>query len=110
MVCHPQECHTWKNVSNPQESRSRVTPRFLVALPPEGSKAQEQDGSGMFVSPLFVPPTYPPFLTPDSDDDIIMPEGPPPGVEEEPVDSDDDIPMPEGPPPGKEQGVYGSIK
>ena len=34
-----------------------------------------------------------------------MPEGPPPGVEEEPVDSDDDIPMPEGPPPGKDQGV-----
>ena len=35
-----------------------------------------------------------------------MPEGPPPGAEEELVDSDDDIPMPEGPPPGKEQGVY----
>lgn len=35
-----------------------------------------------------------------------MPEGPPPGVEEEPVGSDDDIPMPEGPPPGQEQGAY----
>ena len=35
-----------------------------------------------------------------------MPEGPPPGVEAEPVDSDEDIPMPEGPPPGKEQGTY----
>lgn len=35
-----------------------------------------------------------------------MPEGPPPGVEEEPVDSDDDIPMPEGLPPGREQGAY----
>ena len=44
-------------------------------------------------------------LTVDSDDDIVMPEGPPPGLEEEPVDSDDDIPMPEGPPPGKGQGV-----
>ena len=39
-------------------------------------------------------------------DDIVMPEGPPPGVEEEPVDSDDEIIMPEGPPPGKEQGAY----
>ncbi|KAJ7606822.1 mRNA biogenesis factor-domain-containing protein [Roridomyces roridus] len=34
----------------------------------------------------------------EDDDDIAMPEGPPPGQEEE--DSDDDIPMPEGPPPG----------
>lgn len=42
----------------------------------------------------------------DSDDDIVMPEGPPPGVEEESVGSDDDIPMPEGPPPGKEQGAH----
>jgi len=41
----------------------------------------------------------------DSDEDIVMPEGPPPGGEEEPVDSDDEIPMPEGPPPGKGQGV-----
>ncbi|KLO07262.1 hypothetical protein SCHPADRAFT_860472 [Schizopora paradoxa] len=40
----------------------------------------------------------------DDDDDIAMPEGPPPGHEGgqgEEVDSDDDIPMPEGPPPGK---------
>lgn len=44
-------------------------------------------------------------LTLDPDDDIVMPEGPPPGVEEEPVDSDDDVPMPEGPAPGGEQGV-----
>ncbi|KIP10074.1 hypothetical protein PHLGIDRAFT_28623 [Phlebiopsis gigantea 11061_1 CR5-6] len=36
----------------------------------------------------------------DADDDIAMPEGPPPGSEH--VDSDDDIPMPEGPPPGQE--------
>ncbi|KAI1793978.1 mRNA biogenesis factor-domain-containing protein [Ganoderma leucocontextum] len=34
----------------------------------------------------------------DDDDDIAMPEGPPPD-EEESEDSDDDIPMPEGPPP-----------
>ncbi|KAF5375202.1 hypothetical protein D9758_000559 [Tetrapyrgos nigripes] len=37
----------------------------------------------------------------DSDDDIVMPEGPPPGAEEE-VDSDEDIPMPDGPPPDTE--------
>jgi hypothetical protein len=30
----------------------------------------------------------------DDDDDIMMPEGPPPD------DDDDDIPLPEGPPPG----------
>ncbi|KAI0830746.1 WW domain binding protein 11-domain-containing protein [Trametes gibbosa] len=34
----------------------------------------------------------------ESDDDIVMPEGPPP-EEEQSDDSDDDIPMPEGPPP-----------
>ncbi|KAM5531898.1 hypothetical protein V8D89_014452 [Ganoderma adspersum] len=34
----------------------------------------------------------------DADDDIVMPEGPPPD-EEEAEDSDDDIPMPDGPPP-----------
>ena len=42
----------------------------------------------------------------DSDDDIVMPTGPPPGQGEE-VDSDDDIPMPEGPPPSKGTDAYG---
>jgi len=37
----------------------------------------------------------------DSDDDIVMPDGPPPGQDEREDDSDDDIPMPEGPPPPK---------
>ncbi|KZV74140.1 hypothetical protein PENSPDRAFT_732525 [Peniophora sp. CONT] len=59
------------------------------------------------LNPFGVPPPGMPYverpLRPDemerdedagSDDDIIMPEGPPPGVED-----DDDIPMPEGPPP-----------
>jgi hypothetical protein len=38
----------------------------------------------------------------DTDDDIPMPEGPPPGMskDEEEVDTDEDIPMPDGPPPG----------
>lgn len=38
----------------------------------------------------------------DTDDDILMPEGHPPGTskEEEEEDTDDDILMPEGPPPG----------
>ncbi|KAG6380975.1 WW domain binding protein 11-domain-containing protein [Boletus reticuloceps] len=35
----------------------------------------------------------------DSDEDIVMPDGPPPGTSQE-DGSDDDIPMPEGPPPG----------
>ncbi|KAG1784211.1 WW domain binding protein 11-domain-containing protein [Suillus placidus] len=36
----------------------------------------------------------------DGDDDVVMPEGPPPsGDKNDMVDSDDDIPMPEGPPP-----------
>ncbi|KAG2159605.1 WW domain binding protein 11-domain-containing protein [Suillus bovinus] len=36
----------------------------------------------------------------DGDDDVVMPEGPPPtGNNNDMVDSDDDIPMPEGPPP-----------
>jgi hypothetical protein len=44
----------------------------------------------------------------DSDDDIPMPEGPPPGVsrQEEEEDTDDDILMPEGPPPGSACKLY----
>lgn len=48
----------------------------------------------------------------DDDDDIVMPEGPPPGAADE-VESDDDIPMPEGPPPQKDgfsQGIYRVLK
>ncbi|KAI9510822.1 WW domain binding protein 11-domain-containing protein [Russula earlei] len=49
----------------------------------------------------------------DTDDDILMPEGPPPGMskEEEEEDTDDDIPMPEGPPPGSASSIssYPSI-
>lgn len=77
----------------------------VAALPPEGSQKQQQDSSGKLA---FLVPNLPTYfgLTVGSDDDIVMPEGPPPGVEEELVDSDDDIPMPEGPPPGKEQGAY----
>ena len=37
-------------------------------------------------------------------DDVGMPEGLPPGPNDELVESDDDIPMPEGPPPG--QGMF----
>lgn len=46
--------------------------------------------------------------TDESDDEIPMPEGPPPGSQHiekdedgEEDDSDDDIPLPEGPPPPK---------
>lgn len=44
------------------------------------------------------------------DDDVIMPEGPPPGTaNNDEEDSDDDIPMPPGPPPGQSlpQGLFG---
>ncbi|KAI8981236.1 WW domain binding protein 11-domain-containing protein [Trametes punicea] len=58
-------------------------------------------------NPYGVPPPGMPYverpLLPnevDNEDDIVMPEGPPP-EEEESDDSDDDIPMPEGPPPPK---------
>lgn len=43
----------------------------------------------------------------EDDDDVIMPEGPPPKPEDA-VDSDDDIPMPEGPPPGQELPEQGT--
>ncbi|KAH9944012.1 WW domain binding protein 11-domain-containing protein [Epithele typhae] len=62
------------------------------------------------LNPFGVPPPGMPYierpLLPDevksdveeeSDNDIALPEGPPPADEEE--NSDDDIPMPEGPPP-----------
>lgn len=44
----------------------------------------------------------------NTDDDIPMPDGPPPGMprEEEEEDTDDDIPMPEGPPPGSTCKLY----
>jgi len=47
----------------------------------------------------------------DSDDEIVMPPGPPPGATNEEEDSDDDIPMPEGPPPGQSfpQGLFVSF-
>ncbi|KAI0273997.1 WW domain binding protein 11-domain-containing protein [Russula aff. rugulosa BPL654] len=43
----------------------------------------------------------------DTDDDIPMPEGPPPGMSknDEEVDTDDDIPMPDGPPPGSTTSI-----
>ncbi|KAK0208665.1 hypothetical protein DFS33DRAFT_1380168 [Desarmillaria ectypa] len=43
----------------------------------------------------------------EDDDDVVMPEGPPPKPEDA-VDSDDDIPMPEGPPPGQELSEQGT--
>lgn len=39
----------------------------------------------------------------DSDSDVPLPAGPPPGLMGQEEDSDDDIPMPEGPPPGQPQ-------
>ncbi|KAK0481812.1 hypothetical protein IW261DRAFT_1563101 [Armillaria novae-zelandiae] len=63
------------------------------------------------------PPGMPYYLLPgeidseaensEDDNDVIMPEGPPPKPEDA-VDSDDDIPMPEGPPPGQELPEQGT--
>ncbi|KAF9654117.1 hypothetical protein BDM02DRAFT_3177050 [Thelephora ganbajun] len=88
---HPERSIYYDPVMNPYGLPPPGMPYMEKPLPPEGSKGQEQDNS-------------------DSDDDIVMPEGPPPGVEEEPVDSDDDIPMPEGPPPSKEQGFSSHVR
>ncbi|EJF67078.1 hypothetical protein BD309DRAFT_850229 [Dichomitus squalens] len=55
------------------------------------------------MNPYGVPPPGMPYVErgneaePESDDEIVMPEGPPPAEE----DSDEDIPMPDGPPPPK---------
>lgn len=49
----------------------------------------------------------------DTDEDIIMPQGPPPGhdLEKDVSHSDDDIPMPEGPPPNVAQNEkFGSAQ
>ncbi|KAI6153803.1 WW domain binding protein 11-domain-containing protein [Pisolithus tinctorius] len=43
-----------------------------------------------------------------TDDDIVMPAGPPPGVNSD-DDSDDDIPMPEGPPPSAVQNQSSTL-
>ncbi|KAF8846150.1 hypothetical protein BDN67DRAFT_986541 [Paxillus ammoniavirescens] len=53
------------------------------------------------MNPYGVPPPGMPYLERHSDEDIVMPEGPPPAADMEGAesDSDDDIPMPEGPPP-----------
>lgn len=52
--------------------------------------------------------THQPLFTGTSDEDIVMPAGPPPsksdnkdGDDDGNDDDDDDIPMPEGPPPGQ---------
>ncbi|KAF8640976.1 hypothetical protein AX17_000622 [Amanita inopinata Kibby_2008] len=66
------------------------------------------------MNPYGVPPPGMPYMErpllpgeADSDggedeDDIAMPEGPPPALNEEPVESDDEISIPEGPPPGQD--------
>jgi hypothetical protein len=64
------------------------------------SETAEEEGGPFIV--LADPTVINCVHTEDTDDDIPMPDCPPPGVskEEEEEDTDDDIPMPEGPPPG----------
>ncbi|KAI6031531.1 WW domain binding protein 11-domain-containing protein [Pisolithus microcarpus] len=68
---HPERSIYYDPVMNP------------YGVPPPGmpyiERRDDEDGITQYVS--------------DTDDDIVMPAGPPPGS------SDDDIPMPEGPPP-----------
>ncbi len=73
---------------------------------PASGPAEEEEGGLLIV---LVDPTLTNCVyTEDTDDDIPMPEAPPPGVskEEEEEDTDDDIPMPEGPPPGSARTLY----
>ncbi|KAF8492015.1 WW domain binding protein 11-domain-containing protein [Russula emetica] len=67
------------------------------------SRRQPNDGQ----TSKNVAPTNRPEEEEDTDDDIPMPEGPPPGMskDEEEVDTDDDIPMPDGPPPGSTTSI-----
>ncbi|KAH9964129.1 WW domain binding protein 11-domain-containing protein [Russula dissimulans] len=68
------------------------------------SRRQPKDGQS---SKNFAPVSAPEEEEEDTDDDIVMPEGLPPGMskEEEEEDTDDDIPMPEGPPPGSTSSI-----
>jgi hypothetical protein len=49
----------------------------------------------------------------DSDDDIVLPAGPPPGLtlgkNDELVDDDEDIPMPDDPPPAMGSIMSGTL-
>ena len=64
------------------------------------SETAEEEGGPFIV--LADPTVINCVHTEDTDDDIPMPDCPPPSAskEEEEEDTDDDIPMPEGPPPG----------
>ncbi|KAI0688144.1 WW domain binding protein 11-domain-containing protein [Cytidiella melzeri] len=78
---HPERSIYYDPVMNPF---GIPPPGMPYAELPQGSDAVDND-------------------TEDSDDDIVMPAGPPPkpvlGVRDELVDDDEDIPMPTGPPP-----------
>jgi hypothetical protein len=69
--------------------------RYSALRPDEMDSDDENDDGVSLFHHLFQ------LLIDWIDDDIVMPDGPPPGMKEE-EDSDDDIPMPEGPPPGTE--------
>ncbi|KDQ63142.1 hypothetical protein JAAARDRAFT_29143 [Jaapia argillacea MUCL 33604] len=83
---HPERSIYYDPVMNPFGVAPPGMPYIERPLrPDEVSSDQEADGK-------------------DSDDDIAMPEGPPPAEEDEAEDdSDDDIPMPEGPPPPRSE-------
>ncbi|EIW86936.1 hypothetical protein CONPUDRAFT_161566 [Coniophora puteana RWD-64-598 SS2] len=79
---HPERSIYYDPVMNPFGVPPPGMPYVEKDLPPGTSKSDNES---------------------DEDEDIVMPEGPPPGGAAE-EDSDDDIPMPEGPPPGAASG------
>ncbi|TFK56791.1 hypothetical protein OE88DRAFT_1650255 [Heliocybe sulcata] len=80
---HPERSIYYDPVYNPYGVPPPGMPYMERPLRPDEVASDQEDQEG------------------DSDDDIVMPEGPPPGGNGSDVDSDDDIPMPEGPPPLK---------
>ncbi|EPQ60302.1 hypothetical protein GLOTRDRAFT_102107 [Gloeophyllum trabeum ATCC 11539] len=86
---HPERSIYYDPVYNPYGVPPPGMPYMERPLRPDEVASDQEEGLYM-QCPL-----------PESDDDIVMPEGPPPGGNESNVDSDDDIPMPEGPPPPK---------
>ncbi|GBE77633.1 hypothetical protein SCP_0105130 [Sparassis crispa] len=79
---HPERSIYYDPVMNSYGVPPPGMPYVERPLRPDEVASDEEDGSG-------------------EDEDIVMPEGPPPGASEDQDDSDDDIPMPEGPPPPK---------
>ncbi|KAH8099308.1 WW domain binding protein 11-domain-containing protein [Cristinia sonorae] len=87
---HPERSIYYDPVMNPYGVAPPGMPYVERALRPDEIDSDRDDDQG-------------------SDDDIVMPAGPPPDTAEDPDDSDDDIPMPDGPPPPKDGTLPGPL-